>query len=117
MAKHHITGKRGEDLAAEYLSNKGFHILERNWRYKKFEIDIIAIKSNCIHFIEVKTKSSWWMGSPESRIDRKKLLHLQEGAANYLELNPNDLRVQFDVIAIILSLPPQIELWEDVYVW
>lgn len=54
MAWHNETGKTGEKLAADWLEKKGFTILEKNWRHKRLEVDIIAEKDNLLHFIEVK---------------------------------------------------------------
>ncbi len=52
------TGNKGENLAAQYLSERSYTILERNWRFKYWEVDIIASKKNKLHFVEVKTRTS-----------------------------------------------------------
>lgn len=72
MAWHNETGKTGEKLAADWLE-KGFTILEKNWRHKRLEVDIIAEKDNLLHFIEVKSRSSQNYGLPEESVSLKKL--------------------------------------------
>lgn len=73
MAWHNETGKTGEKLAADWLEKKGFTILEKNWRHKRLEVDIIAEKDNLLHFIEVKSRSSQNYGLPEESVSLKKL--------------------------------------------
>ena len=68
MAWHNETGKTGEKLAADWLEKKGFTILEKNWRHKRLEVDIIAEKDNLLHFIEVKSRSSQNYGLPEESV-------------------------------------------------
>ncbi len=58
-------GRKGEDLAAEYLSSKGYRILERNWRWSRAEADIIAMDGEVLVFVEVKTRTSDYFGSPD----------------------------------------------------
>ena len=64
MYQHHETGKRGENQAVEYLIQRGYTILERNWFRRIGEIDIIARKGDVIYFFEVKTRSSLKYGHP-----------------------------------------------------
>ena len=59
------TGFLGENIASAHLLELGFEILERNWRYKHLEIDIIASKENLLHIVEVKTRTSLLFGYPE----------------------------------------------------
>ncbi|WP_431215248.1 YraN family protein [Puia sp. P3] len=81
MALHILTGTTGEDLAAEWLTAKGFAILTRNWRYGRYEIDIIASRNSVLHFIEVKSRNSTLFGNPEESVSRKKLNNIMQGAA------------------------------------
>ena len=69
--KNKDTGNFGENLACNYLKEKGFTILVQNWRYKHLEIDIIACKENKLHIIEVKTRSSIQFGYPEQFISKQ----------------------------------------------
>ena len=111
------TGQLGESLAGDFLVTKGFRILERNWRYKHWEVDLIAAKNNKLHFIEVKTRNSMRFGKPEESITREKMTHLKNAAEAYQYLHPEWKYIQFDVIAITLvnAIAKEIFLIEDVY--
>lgn len=111
------TGNHGEDLAAAYLLAKGYTILERNWRYQKAELDIIAQHGNTTVFVEVKTRRGLAYGYPEEGVTPAKQKHLSRGANAYVmekDIN-NDLR--FDIISIILNKGelPQINHIEDAF--
>lgn len=112
-----ITGKQGEDIAASFLLEKGYFILERNWRFKHWEVDIIAAKNNKLHFIEVKTRNSLRYGKPEESITREKMTHLKNAAEEYQYRHPEWNYLQFDVIAITLvnNIAREIYLIEDLY--
>ncbi|MEN8187811.1 MAG: YraN family protein, partial [Bacteroidota bacterium] len=71
MAQHNELGKKGEDLAVEFLIKNGFEILDRNWRFKKAEIDIIAQKDDLLVMAEVKTRSTDFFGDPQEFIKPK----------------------------------------------
>ena len=65
MAIHNELGKKGEQLAVDFLQKKGYTILDRNWRFKKAEVDIIAQKEQILAIVEVKTRSSNYFGNPQ----------------------------------------------------
>ncbi len=111
------TGNQGENIAAKFLADKGYTILERNWRFKHWEVDIIASKNRKLHFVEVKTRNSMRFGKPEESITREKMTHLKNAAEEYQYRNPEWKYLQFDVIAITLTngLVKEIYLIEDVY--
>lgn len=117
MAHHISTGKTGEYLAAAWLVQNGFAIIQRNWRHHRYEVDIIAGRNSILHFIEVKTRRSTTFGNPEESVGRKKLEHLMEGASGWLHRWPAYRRVQYDVLAVTLlqNNPPEFVLFEDVY--
>ena len=73
MAQHNELGKKGEQLAIDYLVKKGYKILDKNWRYLKAEVDIIAKKDSMIVAVEVKTRSSDYFGDPQDFINKKKI--------------------------------------------
>lgn len=111
-----LTGRNGEDLAVAYLLQHDFTILERNWRYARVEIDIIASKNNVLHFIEVKTRTSTRFGLPEESVSVKKMEQLKKGAEEYQYRNSQWKDIQFDVLAINISKSDtQYWLNEDVY--
>lgn len=101
MAEHNELGKHGEDAAVRYLQNNGYEIIERNWFYEKYEIDIIARNEEYIIFAEVKTRSSDCWGNPEDAISKGKIRRIVEVADYYLKIHDIDLPVRFDVIAAV----------------
>ena len=97
-------GTKGEELAEQYLKNKGFEILERNYRYKRKEIDLIARDRNTIVFVEVKTGKSKKFGQPWEKVDWRKQKRIIEVAQAFLcENNFLDCDFRFDVLAIDLE--------------
>lgn len=103
MATHNIQGQKGEELAAEYLLQKGYSILHRNYRIEKDEIDIIATHNNFIVFVEVKTRSSLQYGSPVEQVNAQKEAKLIRAANRFLQDMDIDLEARFDVISVIHS--------------
>ena len=100
MATHNELGKKGEDLAAEFLQKNGYAILERNWRFKKAEVDIIR-KSDVLAVIEVKTRSTNHFGNPQDFVNQKKIKLLVEAINEYVITKDLDVEVRFDIIAIL----------------
>lgn len=95
------TGNMGERLAADFLKNKGYRILETNYRCRSGEIDIVAGKGNCLVFVEVRTRSNLDFGTPEESITPAKMLRMERAAEYYLQAHdglPEEWRV--DLVAI-----------------
>jgi putative endonuclease len=117
MAGHIKLGQAGEQWAEDYLKEKGFVILHRNWRHSHYEIDIIAQKGTLLHFVEVKIRSSKKFGFPEEAVTKKKFRFLQNAADEFLFQNPQYRHVQYDVLAINTSKNEAAEFFfiEDVY--
>ncbi|HQX16804.1 MAG TPA: YraN family protein [Anaerolineales bacterium] len=92
-------GKWGEDVAAEYLVERGCKIVARNTRTPYGEIDIIAKQGNVIIFVEVKTRTSNKMGLPEESITARKRQHMVSAAEHYAAEHEID-NWQIDVISI-----------------
>lgn len=91
----------GENLAASHLEKNGYTILERNYRFSRGEIDIIAEKDNMLIFIEVKTKKHGDFGDPIYWITRSKQRQIGRVASGYLyERNISDRDCRFDVITV-----------------
>lgn len=103
MAEHNETGKKGEEIAVNFLKNKGYKILETNWRLGRNEIDIIAKDGKFIVVAEVKTRQSNQFGEPEIAVTREKQKALIRSANAYVRIKKLDLEVRFDIISIILS--------------
>lgn len=96
------TGKDGEDMAAEFLEDKGYVILDRNYNFLRGEVDIIAYIGREIVFVEVKTRSSDHFGAPEEAVDEGKKKQIKKVAEAWLhERKMDGAPVRFDVIAIV----------------
>lgn len=117
MHSNHTKGSEGEELACEWLVKKSYAVLERNWRFRHWEVDIIASKDRFLHFIEVKTRHSQKFGRPEESITREKMTCLRNAAEEYQYQHPEWHYLQFDVIAITVmdGQLKEIFMIEDVY--
>lgn len=96
-------GKKGEQLAKEFLIKNHFNILESNWHFSHKEVDIIAQKDDFLIIVEVKTRSTDYFGEPFEAVDNQKQLFLIEAANGYLETKDLDLEVRFDIVSIVLN--------------
>ena len=102
MAYHNELGKEGEALAVAHLERIGYEILERNFRYDRAEIDIIARrKQGEIVVVEVKTRNSSAFGDPQQFVYKGKIRQLVKAADGYLTLNGLEDEVRFDIIAVL----------------
>jgi len=112
---HLQTGSWGEGLAAAYLRDKGYVILERDWHSRHRDIDIIAQDGETTVFVEVKTRRSRDFGDPIDAIDYQKRNNLRHAIQHYLHYR-NITNYRFDVISIVGtvgSMSPDIEHIED----
>jgi putative endonuclease len=105
-----IKGNIGEEKAVHHLRELGFSILHRNWRYIKYEIDIICENEEWIVFVEVKTRSTKEYGNPEEFVSRKQQRQIIEAAHQYLIDNEIEKEARFDVFSLILYPDNTIEL-------
>jgi len=94
-------GVWGEKLAADYLKNKGYKIIDKNFQTREGEIDIICEKENSIIFVEVKLRTNKIFGYPEESVTAKKIDRLIATAQTYLRKNNLDCDWQIDVISIL----------------
>ena len=116
MAAHNDFGKLGEELAVNYLTSKGYEILERNWHNIHKEIDIIAKDGEELVIVEVKTRQTDEYGEPDIAVTKKKQRMLIAAANDYLFKNNLDVETRFDVISIIFREgDPVIEHIEDAF--
>lgn len=98
------TGKAGENTAEAYLRNMGYRIIDRNFRCKKGEIDLIVKKHNIMVFVEVKTRNSFKFGHPSESITESKRKHIRSTAYWYINsqnFNGPELDYRFDVMEIL----------------
>ena len=101
--RSHDLGIRGENLAYRYLLRQGYTILERNWRFQKAEIDILAVKGGTLVVVEVKTRSTRAFGDPVGFVHRNKIQLLRKAANAYVNMNRLNLEVRFDYIGIVIE--------------
>lgn len=95
-------GNLGEDAVAHYLEDLGYCILERNWRYRQWELDLICRDDDTIVFVEVKTRGVGTMGLPADGLNRKKQTRLVKAASQYLTRHDLwDAPCRFDLAAVI----------------
>lgn len=103
MAQHNDTGKQGEDEAVRYLQQKGYQILERNYRYQHAEIDLIAHKGKLVIFVEVKTRTSTRFGNPEEFVNSAKARLVMKAAEHYIFAKDWQHDVRFDIVAVTVT--------------
>lgn len=104
-------------MALHHIRSLGFEVLEQNWRFRRYEIDILAAKADMLHVIEVKTRTSRFMGYPEANVTDKKLEGLMIASEIYREQHPEWEKIQFDVLSItITGNKTEFLLIEDVFI-
>lgn len=101
MAQHNELGKKGEQLAVDYLQEQNYTIVERNYRFDKAEVDIIAQKENTLAIIEVKARSTKEFGNPQDFVKPKQIQRLVKAVNEYVTVNNLDVEIRFDIIAIV----------------
>lgn len=110
------TGQTGEDLAVCYLENQGYTIVERNYRKRIGEIDIIARDGECLVFIEVKTRSNRRFGSPFDAVDFRKQQQISRVALAFMTQHRfGEVPVRFDVIGVHLEESIRVELIKNAF--
>ena len=115
MAKHLDSGKHGEQLAVQFLKERGYHILVLNWRHKYCEVDIIAKDKDTLVFVEVKSRSSSSFGEPDSFVDSRKQGLLIRAADAYLDSSGYEGEIRFDIVSVYLRENNHIELIKDAF--
>ncbi len=101
MARHNELGKKGEQLAVDFLLKKNYDIIERNYRFDKAEVDIIAKKEGVLAIVEVKTRSTVDFGNPQDFVKPKQIQRLVKAVDEYVNSNGLEVEVRFDIIAIV----------------
>lgn len=101
MAEHNELGRWGEEIAASFLSDKGYFIVERDWHHGHRDIDIIAMDGDDIVFVEVKTRSSNAFMAPQQAVDMRKMRSIAMSANSYVRRNGITNPIRYDVVAIV----------------
>ena len=102
--KRLLLGRSGEDEAVRSLKKNGYRIVERNYRCRYGEIDIVALDGKVIVFVEVKTRTGHGFGAPGEAVDLRKQLHIARAAQHYIaEKGVEGREARFDVVGIVGS--------------
>lgn len=117
MSTHLESGQWGETLACRFLEDNGCRILERNWRYRRTEIDIIFQEGAILVFAEVKTRKSLAFGRPEEMVGQKKRENLYTAASAYMYQLGYEWEIRFDILAVygIPGHQAEIEHFKDAF--
>jgi putative endonuclease len=103
MADNIELGKKGEELACEYLKKQGYKIRDTNWRFARYEVDLVAEEKGILIVAEVKTRSSNTIVEPEASVTREKQRHLIYAANAYIRIKKLQMEVRFDIISIVIT--------------
>ncbi len=97
-------GKRGEETAADYLAGKGYRIIDRNYKCRVGELDIIAMEGETLIFIEVKTRKDLSYGLPCESITATKKWHISRAVGYYTAIHKlEDLNMRIDVVEVLAT--------------
>jgi len=111
-----LLGKEGEDQAAKFLVKKGYRILERNYRTRNGEIDLITLHEGAVVFVEVKTRTSDAYGAPELAVNARKQGRMIKAALGYIKYKKlHQVPCRFDVVAISSSAGQPVELIQNAF--
>lgn len=107
-------GAAGEDLAAQWYEHRGFEVVDRNWRTRFGEIDLVVAQIGVLAFCEVKTRSSAAFGTGFEAVTPRKQAKLRTLASEWLRVNPSAhfRSIRFDVASVVAG---KIEVLEDAF--
>lgn len=114
MAQHLSSGRYGEQLGVDFILKAGYHVLYKNWRYRRWEVDIVAMDGDTLVFVEVKSRSRTDFGEPAEFVDWKKRRNLVKLAEAYIKINGFQGEIRFDIIEVYLK-SQQVELIKDAF--
>ena len=95
-----VLGNRGQGLAKKYFIDRGYTLLGENVRLGHSEIDLIVRRGDTTVFVEVKTRSNDFFGTPEEAVTKQKIAAVARGIALYIRKHPRTPHVRFDVVAV-----------------
>jgi putative endonuclease len=101
MAEKNETGKQGEAVAWQYLEDHGYKVMETNWRFHHYELDIIATNGEELIVVEVKTRADNYLMAPELAVDKRKIRRIVTASDAYVRMKKIDLPIRFDIISLI----------------
>ena len=104
MAAKDVLGRRGEDLAVQYLEQQGLVVLSRNWRCRQGELDVVCTDSDRLVVCEVKTRSGTHFGEPAEAVTRRKAARIRRVTNAWLAMHRvRWCEVRFDVLAVLVE--------------
>jgi putative endonuclease len=116
MFSPHELGKQGEQQAIDFLQEKGYSVLDLNWRYQHKEIDIVAEYNNELHIVEVKTRTSVVWQTIDEIVGTAKQKNMLAAAEAYIQQNNIDMNVVFDIVYILqIDGKKHLELIQDAF--
>ncbi|MDR0796332.1 MAG: YraN family protein [Tannerella sp.] len=95
------TGRKGEEVARTYLQTCGYQIQHTNWRFHRYELDIIASNGKELVVVEVKTRSKNYLLNPEDSVDHRKIRHIVAASDAYVRKFQINMPIRFDVICLV----------------
>jgi putative endonuclease len=110
MAAHNELGRWGEDLAAAFLEEKGYELIERDWKSGHHDLDIVAKDGSTLVIVEVKTRRNRLYGNPEESIDYRKRRSLLSAINHYTKSHRIYSNVRFDIISIVGNIGEKSEI-------
>ncbi|MDR2562940.1 MAG: YraN family protein [Prevotellaceae bacterium] len=110
-------GQKGEEIACRWLASQGYKIRHANWRFGHKELDIVAVKDNVLHIVEVKTRMEGHIDEPADAVGRSKQKNIVDAAEAYIYAYELELEICFDIIFITMSgtAPENIDYIEDAF--
>ncbi len=115
MNDRQTIGKLGENRALEFLEQQGFHLVTRNYRHGRGEIDLVLSKEDLLVFVEVKTRTSRRFGFPEEHLSWQQISKIQATAEAFLVAHRWTKNIRFDVMAVVLSPRAYVRHFKDVF--
>jgi putative endonuclease len=113
MAEKDVLGRAGEDRAARYLAQCGYRVIDRNWRCREGELDLVATRDDSLVVVEVKTRRSVGFGHPFEAVDDRKRRRLWRLAMAWIAAHPAEAqgrRLRIDVIGLVGADPSEATL-------
>ena len=109
-------GMEGEEVALKFLLENGYKLLERNWHFGKYEVDLIVENDEYLVFVEVKYRSTSYFGEPEIFVSNKQKLNLVRAANRYISKFDIEKESRFDIVSIVMEhKKPKINHIEDAF--
>ncbi len=114
-SKNKETGNEGEAIAEKFLQNLGFKTLQKNYRFRRNEIDLIVTNGKLMIFVEVKTRQNNHYGEPEDFVSKSQIARIQQAAEQYMEDENWNGPIRFDILSVLKKPSLDILHFEDAF--